>query len=93
MAGGKRPVFRIVIGKRNIATLWTAQSKGGLNYHSGTLDVTNLRAAIREATLKKASVRVDKSGRTEEHDVCRLAMFDATIPAKVGASKSPSDDF
>lgn len=91
MAGGKRPVFRLVIGKRNIATLWTAESKGGLKYHSGTLDVTNLRAAIKEATLKKASVRVSKDGRAEEHDVCRVAMFDATAPS--GASKKPDDDF
>ena len=90
---GKRPVYRIVIGKRTIGTLWTAQSKGGLDYHSGTLDVTNLRAAIKEATLKKSSVRVSKDGRTEEHDVCRFAMFDATTPAKGGASKSPDGDF
>jgi uncharacterized protein (DUF736 family) len=91
MAGGKRPVYRLVIGKRTIATMWEAESKGGLKYHSGTLDVTNLRAAIKEATLKSQSVRVDKAGKTEMHDVTRCAMFDAVAPA--GASKKSGDDF
>jgi uncharacterized protein (DUF736 family) len=88
---GKRPQYRLVIGKRTVGTLWTATSKGGLDYHSGDIDVTALRAAIKEATLKQKSVRVNKEGKTEEHDTCRVAMFDATKPA--GASKKSDDDF
>jgi uncharacterized protein (DUF736 family) len=92
MAGGKRPSFRLVLGKRTIGVLWTAESKTGLAYHSGELDVTALRAAVKEQTLKSKSVRVNAEGKTEMHDVCRLAMFDAATP-KGGASKKSGDDF
>jgi len=74
---GKRPQYRLVIGKRNVGTLWNAESKNGMKYFSGYIDVSAMRSALRDATIKKRLVSVNKAGDKEEHDTCRIAMFNA----------------
>lgn len=75
---GKRPVYRLVIGKRQVGTLWTAQSKDGkTNYHSGDIDVSALKEAVKEKGTKSKKIRISKDGQTEDHDTIRVAMFDA----------------
>jgi hypothetical protein len=77
MAEKKLPSYRLVIGKKNVGTLWTAKSKGGMDYHSGELDVTALREALKEGETKVKDVRVSRDGATAKHEVIRVAMFDA----------------
>jgi uncharacterized protein (DUF736 family) len=91
MAAGKRPKYRLVLGKRTCGTLWEAESKGGLHYFSGDIDLTALRAAVKEGTVKQKPIRVNKDGKMEDHDTIRCALFDATVTPKGGASKSPDD--
>jgi len=74
---GKLPAFRLVIGKKTCGVLWSATSKAGTAYHSGTIDVTALREALKENPTKKQQVRINRAGDTAEHDVIRVAMFDA----------------
>lgn len=73
----KMPSYRLVIGKSTIGTLWTAQSKAGRNYFSGTLDLDVLRRVLSDSETKKVrkQVRIDRSGNTAEHELTRVAMF------------------
>lgn len=75
---GKRPTYRIVIGKRTVGVLWDAvAAKSGLKYHSGNIDVTELKSAVSEKGTQKKSVRVNREGATAEHDMIRVALFEA----------------
>lgn len=89
MAEKKLPSYRLVIGSKNVGTLWTAQSRDGkTNYYSGDIDVTSLKEAIKEKGTKVKTVRVNKEGATAEHDTIRVAMFTALMKK---ASSSNND--
>lgn len=88
---GKRPTYNLVIGKRKIGALWDAVAKNtGQKYFSGDIDVTALREAVKEKGTKQKQVSVDKSGKKEDHDTIRVAMFDAIRPQQ---GSSGSADF
>jgi len=87
---GKMPSHRLVIGKRTIGTLWAANSKAGLAYHSGDLDITALRQALKDEAdkVKKKQVRVSRDGATAEHETIRVALFNAQKSSQGSSSSS-----
>jgi hypothetical protein len=90
---GKRPTYNLVIGKRKVGALWDAVAKNtGQKYFSGDIDVTALRDAVKEKGTKKKQVSMDKSGRKEDHDTIRVAMFDA-VRSQQQSGSSDSADF
>jgi hypothetical protein len=75
---GKRPTYRLVIGRRTVGVLWDAvAAKSGLKYFSGNIDVTELKSAVAEKGTQRKSVRVGRDGATAEHDLIRVALFEA----------------
>lgn len=88
---GKRPVYRMVIGKRTVGVLWDAvAAKSGLKYFSGNIDVTELKSSVAEKGTQKKSVRINREGATAEHDMIRVALFEAKDTKDNQSSSSKS---
>ena len=67
----KFPESRIVFGKVQGGAIWAAQSKNGLAYGSGQLDLTALKKAIADGSIV---VKKNATG----NEVVRFAVFKAT---------------
>lgn len=85
---GKIPSHDLVVGKRNVGALWDSESKKGLKYHSGYLDVSAIKELVSDESVTKSRTVKNKDGSTREIKAMRVAMFKRTPREKKASGDS-----